>query len=124
MTALSLESAKNIAIVVAIGLVALCRDLGLVIKNVTTKLITGRADRRTRARRVDPATSLQDCADKRQGIDGALGDTTDVTCTFFGTDVDVAADAAVRADAHVAPRRADRQQQRVDPAVRQKRPGG
>ena len=88
MTAMTLESAKNIGIAVAVGLVALMVVLALVIKNVTAKIISivligGLAFGVWTQR-----SALQDCADKVK-TRGILGDTTDVTCTFLGSDINV-----------------------------------
>jgi hypothetical protein len=90
MTALTLESAKNIAIAVAVALVALMLVMAVVIKNVTGKLISiviigGLAFGVWTQR-----SSLQSCADKvRQRI--AVGDASDVTCSFIGSDINIAA---------------------------------
>ena len=64
MTAMTLESAKNIGIAVAVALVALMVVMALVVKNVTAKLISvvilgGLAFGVWTQR-----SSLQDCADK------------------------------------------------------------
>jgi hypothetical protein len=88
MTAMTLESAKNIGIAVAVGLVALMLVMAVVIKNVTTKIISivligGLAFGVWTQR-----SSLQDCADKVKAR-GALGDTSDVTCSFLGSDINV-----------------------------------
>jgi uncharacterized membrane protein YqjE len=88
MTAMTLESAKNIGIAVAVGLVALMVLLAIVVKNVTAKIISlvlvgGLAFGVWTQR-----TSLQDCADKVQER-GLAGDTSDVTCTFLGSDISV-----------------------------------
>jgi uncharacterized membrane protein YqjE len=85
---MTLESAKNIGIAVAVGLVALMVVSALVIKNVTAKiicivLIGGLAFGVWTQR-----SSLQECADKVKAR-GVLGDTTDVTCTFLGSEVNV-----------------------------------
>jgi hypothetical protein len=88
MTAMTVDSAKNIGIAVAVGLVALMLVMAVVIKNITTKLVTivilgglvfGVWTQRS---------SLQECADKVKAR-GLLGDTTDVTCSFLGSDVNV-----------------------------------
>ena len=64
MTAMTLETAKNIGIAVAVGLVALMLVMAVVVKNVTAKLLTivvvgGMAFGVWTQR-----SSLQDCADK------------------------------------------------------------
>jgi hypothetical protein len=88
MTAMTVESAKNIGIAVAVALVALMLVLSVVIKNVTTKLVSivlvgGLAFGVWTQR-----SSLQDCADKVKAR-GVLGDRSDVTCAFMGSDVNV-----------------------------------
>ena len=88
MIAMTLEQAENIGIAVAVGLVALMVVLALVVKNVTAKiigivLIGGLAFGVWTQR-----SSLQDCADKVKAR-GVVGDTSDVTCTFLGSDINV-----------------------------------
>lgn len=88
MTAMTVDSAKNIAIAVAVALVALMLVLSVVIKNVTAKLVSivivgGLAFGVWTQR-----SSLQDCADKVKAR-GALGDRSDVTCSFMGSDINV-----------------------------------
>ena len=88
MTAMTLESAKNIGIAVAVGLVALMLVMAVVIKNVTTKLITVLIIGGLAFGVWTQRSSLQDCADKVKAR-GVLGDTTDVTCSFLGSDINV-----------------------------------
>jgi hypothetical protein len=88
MTAMTLESAKNIGIAVAVGLVALMIVSAIVIKNVTTKLISILLIGGLAFGVWTQRSSLQDCADKVKDR-GALGDTSDVTCTFLGSDINV-----------------------------------
>jgi len=88
MTAMTLESAKNIGIGVAVGLIALMVLLAIVVKNVTAKIISlvlvgGLAFGVWTQR-----SSLQDCADKVKAR-GIVGDTADVTCTFLGSNINV-----------------------------------
>ena len=88
MTAMTFETAKNIGIAVAVGLVALMLVLAMVIKNVTAKLITivlvgGLAFGVWTQR-----SSLQDCADQVKDR-AALGDTSDVVCSFLGSDITI-----------------------------------
>ena len=90
MTALTLESAKNIGIAVAVGLVALMLVMAFVIKNITGKLISiviigGLAFGVWTQR-----SSLQSCADKVKGR-VAVGDRSDITCSFIGSDIKIAA---------------------------------
>ena len=88
MIAMTLESAMNIGIAVAVGLVALMVIVAIVVKNVTAKiigivLIGGLAFGVWTQR-----SSLQDCADKVKAR-GVVGDTSDVTCTFLGNEINV-----------------------------------
>ena len=90
MTALTLESAKNIAIAVAVALVALMLVMAVVIKNVTAKLISVAIIGGLAFGVWTQRSSLQSCADKvRQRI--AVGDASDVTCSFIGSDINISA---------------------------------
>ena len=88
MTAMTLESAKNLGIAVAVGLIALMVASAFVIKNVTAKIITIVVIGGLAFGVWTQRTALQDCADKVKAR-GVLGDTTDVTCTFLGTEISV-----------------------------------
>ena len=88
MTAMTLESAKNIGIAVAVGLVALMIVLAVVIKNVTTKIISILLIGGLAFGVWTQRSSLQDCADKVKAR-GVVGDTSDVTCSFLGADINV-----------------------------------
>ena len=88
MTAMTLESAKNIGIAVSVGLVALMIVLAIVVKNVTAKLICILLIGGLAFGVWTQRSSLQDCADKVKAR-GVLGDTTDVTCTFLGSDINI-----------------------------------
>jgi hypothetical protein len=90
MTALTLESAKNIGIAVAVGLVALMLVMAFVIKNITAKLISiviigGLAFGVWTQR-----SSLQSCAANVKAR-VAVGDRSDITCSFIGSDIKIAA---------------------------------
>ena len=84
MIALSLESAKTIAIVVVIAFIALSVISALVIKSIVTKLIMVVLMACLALGVWTQRTSLQDCADKAEAL-GVRG----LTCTFFGTDIEV-----------------------------------
>jgi hypothetical protein len=89
MTAMTLETAKNIGIAVAVGLVAIMLVMAVVVKNVTAKLLTivvvgGMAFGVWTQR-----SSLQDCADKVKSRT-AVNDRSQVTCSFLGSDIKVA----------------------------------
>lgn len=88
MTAMTFETAKNIGIAVVVGLVALMLVLAMVMKNVTAKLITivlvgGLAFGVWTQR-----SALQDCASQVKDR-AALGDTSDVVCSFMGSDITI-----------------------------------
>ena len=89
MTAMTYESAKNIGIAVAVGLLALMVISVIVIKNVTAKLITVAHHRRTGVRSVDSAIVAAGLRRQGQGR-GVLGN-HDVTCSFLGSDVNISA---------------------------------
>jgi hypothetical protein len=89
MIAMTVDSAKNVGIAVAVALVVLMLVSAFVVKKVTTKVLTvvilgGLAFGVWTQR-----SSLEDCASKVKAR-GLLGDTSDVTCTFLGTDIKVA----------------------------------
>ena len=90
MTSLTLESAKNIGIAVAVGLVALMLVMAFVIKNITGKLISVVIIGGLAFGVWTQRTSLQSCADKVRGR-VAVGNTSDVTCSFIGSDIKIAA---------------------------------
>jgi len=90
MSALTVESAKNIGIVVAAVLVALMLAMAWLIKNVTAKVITVLVVGGLAFGVWTQRASLQDCADKVEAR-VAVGDFSDVTCTFLGTDIKVSA---------------------------------
>ena len=90
MTALTVESAKDLGIVVAAILIGLMVAMAWLVKNVTAKIISivligGLAFGVWTQR-----SSLQDCA-KRGRERVAVGNTTDVSCSFLGTDIKVSA---------------------------------
>ena len=88
MTALSLESAKTVAIVVAVAFVAFAVISAWLIKNVVTKLIMVLLMAGLALGVWTQRTSLQDCADKAAAQAEAL-EATGLTCTFFGTEIEV-----------------------------------
>lgn len=88
MIALSLESAKTIAIVVVLVFIALSIASALVIKSIVTKLVVVVLFACLALGVWTQRASLQDCADKAQAKAEAL-DISGLTCTFFGTDIEV-----------------------------------
>ncbi|MCE9622052.1 MAG: hypothetical protein K8R99_06900 [Actinomycetia bacterium] len=89
MTALSLQSAKTVAIVIAVAFLAFAVISAWVIKNITMKIISivllvglglGVWTQRT---------NLQDCADNaKTKVENGI-DKGSITCEFFGTEVSV-----------------------------------
>jgi len=93
MTALTLDTAKNVGIAAAVGLIALMLVMAFVVKNVTAKLISILIIGGLAFGIWTQRSSLQDCADKVRAR-GVLGDTSDVTCSFLGSDVDISTPSA------------------------------
>jgi hypothetical protein len=93
MTAMTVESAKNIGIAVAVGLVALMLVMAFVIKNVTAKLISVVIIGGLAFGVWTQRSSLQDCADKVRAPQGPVGDTSAV-CSFLGSDIKVSVPGA------------------------------
>lgn len=88
MIALTLESAKTIAIVVVVVLVALSVIFALVIKAIVTKVIVVVLMACLALGVWTQRTSLQDCAERAQAKTDE-SDVSGLTCTFFGTDIEV-----------------------------------
>ena len=90
MVALTLQSAKNIAILVVLAFVALTMLSAVVVKKVTTKLLMMLVLAGMALLVWSQRSSLQSCADrvKDRGVTVAQGD---ITCSFFGKDVTVPA---------------------------------
>jgi hypothetical protein len=93
MTAMTVESAKNIGIGVALVLLIMMVLMAWLVKNVTTKLISVLILAGLAFGVWTQRTSLEDCAGKVKAR-GALGDTSDITCTFLGSDIKVPVPAA------------------------------
>jgi hypothetical protein len=90
MTAMTVDTAKNIGIAVAVGLVALMLVMAFVIKNVTAKLITVLVIGGLAFLVWTQRSSLQDCADRvRTGA--AAGDDE---CKFLGSHIKVSVPGA------------------------------
>lgn len=86
MLALSLDTAKNVAIVVAVVFVVFSVVSAWLIKNIVMKIITIVLTAGLALGVWTQRAELQDCADKAKAR-GLQEDT--ITCTFFGTDVEV-----------------------------------
>jgi hypothetical protein len=90
VTALTVESAKNIGIAVLVALVALILVMAFVIKNVTAKLLSVVIIGGLAFGVWTQRSSLQNCADKLRAR-VAAGDASDVTCSFIGSDINITA---------------------------------
>ena len=88
MIALTLESAKTIAIVVVVVFVVLSVISAVLIKTIVTKLIVVVLMAGFALGVWTQRTSLQDCADRARAKAEAL-DVSALTCKFFGTDIEV-----------------------------------
>jgi len=88
MAALDLETAKNIGIIVAAGLLVLTLAAAWAIKNITSKLIAVIVLGVLCIGVWTQRSNLQDCATKAKERAKA-GDTRPITCTFFGSEVNV-----------------------------------
>lgn len=91
MIALSLESAKTIAIVVVLVFVAFAVISAWVIKKVVTKVIVILLMVGLAFGVWSQRASLQTCADKAKETATGIVD-KGVTCNFFGTDVEIGGD--------------------------------
>ena len=88
MIALSLESAKTIAIVVVIVFVVLSVISALVIKAIVTKLIVAVLLACLALGVWTQRSNLQNCADRARARSDATA-VSGLTCTFFGSDIKV-----------------------------------
>lgn len=86
MLALDLEAAKKLAIVLVIGFALLSLAAGIIIKNVVMKLIMCLLLAGLALGAWSQRSTLQSCADD---VRARAGDGTTITCTFFGSDIDV-----------------------------------
>jgi hypothetical protein len=88
MVALTVESAKTIGLTVAIGLAVLAVGSAWLIKNITQKLISVAVLGILAIGIWTQRTNLSDCANTaKERV--KVGDTSNVTCTFFGSEVDL-----------------------------------
>jgi hypothetical protein len=88
MVALSVESAKNIGLIVAAALLVFTIASAWIIKKVTTKLITVAVLAILCIGVWTQRSNLQDCAAKAKERISA-GDTRAITCSFLGSDIDL-----------------------------------
>lgn len=92
MSALSVESAKNIAIGVAIVFLVLSVVSAIIVKKVVTKIILAVVLAGLALGAYTQRKSLEDCVDKaQQEITNGTAGAGSITCNFFGTDVEVPA---------------------------------
>lgn len=92
MLALTVETAKTAAVVVALVFIGLAVVSAWLVKNIVTKVILVVVLGGLALGAWTQRTSLQDCADRAAASfqNGTAG-VDSVTCTFFGTDVNVPA---------------------------------
>lgn len=88
MFSMTLDSAKDIGIAVAVFLVVIMVLMFLLMKKVTGKLISVIIVGGLALGVWTQRSSLENCANKVKAR-AALGDTTNVTCTFMGSDIKV-----------------------------------
>lgn len=88
MFSMTVDSAKDIGIAVAVFLVVIMVLMFLLMKKVTGKLISVIIVGGLALGVWTQRSSLENCANKVKAR-AALGDTTDVTCTFMGSDIKV-----------------------------------
>ena len=88
MLALDVAAAKNLAIVLLVGFVLLALVVGIVIKNITMKIISMVFMVGLALGVWSQREDLEDCADNVHAKVEA-GDFSATTCSFFGKDVDV-----------------------------------
>lgn len=86
MTAVSLDTAKNVGIIVIVAFIAIGIISAWMIKTVMTKIIVAVVMAGLAIAVYSQRSSLQDCADKAKANLGR-----EVSCTFFGADVKVPA---------------------------------
>lgn len=86
--ALSLDSAKQLAIVIVIAFVVLTIISAAIIKNITMKIISVILFGGFALGVWTQRTNLQNCADQVRDK-AEVGDLSATTCTFFGTEIDI-----------------------------------
>ncbi len=92
MSAVSVESAKNIAMIVAIVFVVLSVVSAVIVKKIVTKIILVVVLAGLALGAYTQRKSLEDCVSKaQQEITSGSAGVGSVTCTFFGTEVEVPA---------------------------------
>ncbi len=89
MLGITLETARNVAVAVAVGLLAVAVLSAWVIKRIVSKVLAAGVLAALALVVWSQRSSLDDCADQVEDRlrSGAVDDTT---CTFFGRDVTIA----------------------------------
>lgn len=90
MLALDLDAAKRIGVLLVAGFVILAITFSIVVKKTTTKLIWVLFMGGLALGAWTQRDELQDCADRVEAK-VAVGDLSETTCSFFGTDVKIPA---------------------------------
>ena len=85
--AITVDGAKNLAIAITVGFVALSAVSAVVVKKVTTRIVTVLVLAGFALGVWTQRSELQDCA-QRVRDKASVNDTTPTTCTFFGVAVD------------------------------------
>lgn len=92
MSALSVDSAKSIAIVVVVVFLVLSLVSAFVVKKVVTKIILIVVLAGLALGAWTQRSALQDCVDKGQTeLESGSAGVGSITCNFFGTDIEVPA---------------------------------
>lgn len=92
MSALSVDSAKNLAIGVAVVFLALSIVSAIVVKKIVTKIILVVLLGGLALGAYTQRSSLKDCVEKgQQEIESGAAGVGSITCNFFGTDIEVPA---------------------------------
>jgi high-affinity Fe2+/Pb2+ permease len=92
MIALSVDSAKNLAIGLAILFLVLSIVSALIVKKIVTKIILVVLLAGLALGAYTQRASLKDCVEKgQQEIESGTAGVGSITCTFFGTDIEVPA---------------------------------
>jgi hypothetical protein len=86
MTAMTVESAKDIGIGVVVALIALMLVMAWLVKTVTTKLISVLVVGGLALGVWTQRSSLENCA-RKLNDSGALAENNDSTCSFLGADI-------------------------------------
>ena len=89
MTALTVDQAKNAAVIAVVVLVVLSIVSAMIIKNIVGKIISIVLFAGLALGAYTQRANLKDCADKAQAQIEANATNPTLTCTFFGRDIKV-----------------------------------